>query len=88
MLDWILDPDGAGQAAVFEETVAAFLRGVAVPLDEEHGMTVATPSDALEQIRARAGELLAHDHWSRAEVIAYQRQRLQELLRHAVAHSP
>ena len=34
MLDWILDPDGAGQAAVFEETVAAFLRGVAVPLDE------------------------------------------------------
>jgi AcrR family transcriptional regulator len=34
MLDWILDPDDAGQAAVFEETVAAFLRGVAVPLDE------------------------------------------------------
>jgi AcrR family transcriptional regulator len=34
MLDWILDPDDAGQAAVFEEAVAAFLRGVAVPLDE------------------------------------------------------
>jgi AcrR family transcriptional regulator len=34
MLDWILDPDGADRAAVFEETVAAFLRGVAVPLDK------------------------------------------------------
>ena len=51
-------------------------------------MTVATPSDALEQIRARAGQLLAHDRWSRAEVLAYQRERLQGLLRHAVAHSP
>jgi hypothetical protein len=34
MLDWILEPDGADRATVFEETVAAFLRGVAVPLDE------------------------------------------------------
>jgi phenylacetate-CoA ligase len=51
-------------------------------------MTVATPSNALEQIRARAGQLLAHDHWSRAEVLAYQRERVQEVLRHAVAHSP
>ena len=34
MLDWILQPDEADRAAVFEETVAAFLRGVAVPLDE------------------------------------------------------
>ena len=34
MLDWILEPDGADRAAVFEETIAAFLRGVAVPLDE------------------------------------------------------
>ena len=34
MLDWILDPDGADRAAVFEEMISAFLRGVAVPLDE------------------------------------------------------
>lgn len=34
MLDWILQPDAEGRAATFEETVAAFLRGVAVPLDE------------------------------------------------------
>jgi AcrR family transcriptional regulator len=34
MLDWILEPDALDRAAVFEETVAAFLRGVAVPLDE------------------------------------------------------
>jgi AcrR family transcriptional regulator len=31
--DWILEPD-AERAAVFEEMVAAFLRGAAVPLDE------------------------------------------------------
>jgi AcrR family transcriptional regulator len=34
MLDWILDPGSPDRAASFEETVAAFLRGVAVPLDE------------------------------------------------------
>ena len=34
MLDWILDPGRAERQAVFEETVAAFLRGVAVPHDE------------------------------------------------------
>jgi hypothetical protein len=33
MLDWILDPEGADRAVVFEEMVAAFLRGLAVPLD-------------------------------------------------------
>jgi AcrR family transcriptional regulator len=34
MLDWILEPDGADRARYFEEAVAAFLTGVAVPLDE------------------------------------------------------
>jgi BetI-type transcriptional repressor, C-terminal len=34
MLDWILAPDGRERAALFEETVAALLRGVTVPLDE------------------------------------------------------
>jgi AcrR family transcriptional regulator len=34
MLDWILDPGREERQAVFEETVAAFLRGVVVPLDE------------------------------------------------------
>jgi AcrR family transcriptional regulator len=33
MLDWILDPEGADRAVVFEEMVAAFLRGLAFPLD-------------------------------------------------------
>jgi AcrR family transcriptional regulator len=34
MLDWILDPDGDDRAAVFEEMVAAYLRGLALPVDE------------------------------------------------------
>ena len=34
VLDWILDPADESRVGVFEETVAAFLRGVAVPLDE------------------------------------------------------
>lgn len=34
MLDWIIEQRGEERARVFEETVAAFLRGVAVPLDQ------------------------------------------------------
>ena len=34
MLDWILEPRDERRAGVFEETVAAFLRGLVVPLDE------------------------------------------------------
>jgi AcrR family transcriptional regulator len=34
MLDWILDPGSEERQVVFEEAVAAFLRGVAVPLHE------------------------------------------------------
>jgi AcrR family transcriptional regulator len=34
VLDWILDPADESRVGVFEETVAAFLRGVAAPLDE------------------------------------------------------
>jgi AcrR family transcriptional regulator len=34
VLDWILDPSGENRADDFEESVAAFLRGAAVPLDE------------------------------------------------------
>jgi phenylacetate-coenzyme A ligase PaaK-like adenylate-forming protein len=41
-----------------------------------------------DAIRARAGELLALDRWPRADVLAFQRERLRELLRHAVEHSP
>ena len=33
-LDWILAEGGRERAVLFEQTVAAFLRGVAVPLDE------------------------------------------------------
>jgi AcrR family transcriptional regulator len=34
VLDWILEPDGDGRGAYFEETVAAFLRGVSIPVQE------------------------------------------------------
>jgi AcrR family transcriptional regulator len=34
VLDWILEPADESRVGVFEETVAAFLRGVAVPLGE------------------------------------------------------
>src|SRR5436305_5893484 len=33
-------------------------------------------------------ELLAHDGWSRDQLLSYQRDRLRELLQHAVARSP
>jgi hypothetical protein len=43
---------------------------------------------SLDAIRARARKLLAPDSWSRADLLAHQRDLLRELLRHAVATSP
>ncbi len=37
---------------------------------------------------ARAGALLQRDRWSREQLAGYQRERLRELIRHAVARSP
>jgi phenylacetate-CoA ligase len=33
-------------------------------------------------------ELMAHDLWSREELLAFQRERVQALITHAVIHSP
>ena len=46
------------------------------------------PATQLDRIRARAGELIQRDRWTRAELLAHQRARLQDLLSHAVEHSP
>ncbi len=51
-------------------------------------MTVQTRTDPREAIRARVGELLEQEHWTREELLAYQRQRVDALLRHAVERSP
>jgi phenylacetate-coenzyme A ligase PaaK-like adenylate-forming protein len=39
-------------------------------------------------LAARARELLAHDRWSREELLSYQGEQLRSLLRHAVDRSP
>jgi phenylacetate-CoA ligase len=46
------------------------------------------PSAELERLRALAAELLGHDAWSRERLLAHQRARLRDLLRHAAAASP
>jgi phenylacetate-coenzyme A ligase PaaK-like adenylate-forming protein len=52
-------------------------------------MTVAaTASSQADQLRALAGEQFARDRWSRDQLLAFQRERLQALLRHATANSP
>ena len=53
-------------------------------------MSLATATDPLtpEAIRPRVGELLEHDRWPRERLLAYQRERLEALLRHAVERSP
>jgi phenylacetate-CoA ligase len=53
-------------------------------------MTVAARPDSttLDGLRARAGEILAVDRWSRDDLLALQRARLRDLLEHAVNHSP
>jgi phenylacetate-coenzyme A ligase PaaK-like adenylate-forming protein len=51
--------------------------------------TMAPPDRAaIDRIRALAGELLAHDAWSREQLERHQRERLLAVLRHAVAASP
>jgi phenylacetate-CoA ligase len=47
-------------------------------------MTTGTSPEAL---RARAGEIVARDRWSREQLLEFQQARLRELLEHAVAHS-
>jgi hypothetical protein len=36
----------------------------------------------------REAELMARDHWTRDELLAYQQKRVQALLTHAVTRSP
>ncbi|HJV15648.1 MAG TPA: AMP-binding protein [Propionibacteriaceae bacterium] len=36
----------------------------------------------------REAELMARDRWSREQLLAFQRERVQALIRHAVTHSP
>lgn len=50
--------------------------------------TVAAHPTQLSRIRALAAQLMQRDRWSRDELLAYQRDRLQDLVRHAVAGSP
>jgi phenylacetate-CoA ligase len=51
--------------------------------------TMAPPDPAaIDRIRALAGELLAHDAWSREELERHQRERLLATVRHAAAASP
>jgi phenylacetate-CoA ligase len=51
-------------------------------------MTIAAAeSTPLDDIRARAAEILAVDRASREELLALQNARLKDLLRHAVQHS-
>jgi phenylacetate-coenzyme A ligase PaaK-like adenylate-forming protein len=51
--------------------------------------TMAPPDPAaIDRVRALAGELLAHDAWSRERLERHQRERLLATLRHAAAASP
>lgn len=51
-------------------------------------MTVASGLLAPEVVIPQARKLLAQDRWSREELLMYQRDRLRDLLRHAVERSP
>ena len=53
-------------------------------------MTTATASSATDMatLMAQGAELIARDRWSRQQILTFQRQRLRELLEHAVARSP
>lgn len=50
-------------------------------------MNARSPASAADLL-ALAVELLEHDEWSRERLLAHQRERLRELVAHAVARSP
>jgi phenylacetate-CoA ligase len=50
-------------------------------------MTVVAPTDTMQAIRVRVGELLEQEHWPRERLLAHQGERLQALLRHACERS-
>jgi phenylacetate-CoA ligase len=50
--------------------------------------TATGPAALVERVQARIPELAARDSWSRDELLAHQRDRLRELITHAVSHSP
>src|SRR5689334_15461070 len=51
-------------------------------------MSTATTSKTTATTAVTRDELLAHDGWSRDRLLAYQRDRLHQLLEHAVGRSP
>jgi phenylacetate-CoA ligase len=50
--------------------------------------TATGPAALIERVEARIPGLVQRDAWSRDKLLAYQRERLRELSRYAVAHSP
>jgi phenylacetate-CoA ligase len=50
--------------------------------------TATGPAALVERVNARIPGLVERNGWSRDELLAHQRERLRELIRHAVAHSP
>ena len=49
--------------------------------------TIAAPA-GIEELRARAAGLLAHDTWTRERLLAHPRERRLATRRHAVTASP
>jgi hypothetical protein len=84
-LERLLDPQ-ATPLAQFEEMFLAYAMGVIRPRTS----TGAHSSNAgqADRLRALVGEQLARDRWSRDHLLAYQQDRLQALLSHAVTASP
>jgi phenylacetate-CoA ligase len=52
------------------------------------GPMTAEPTTSELSLAARVGEFIARDEWDRQTLMRYQRERLRELIEHAVAHSP
>jgi phenylacetate-coenzyme A ligase PaaK-like adenylate-forming protein len=50
--------------------------------------TASATSTSSDRLLAMAGEQLARDRWSRDRLLAYQAERLRDLIAHAVAASP
>ena len=46
-----------------------------------------TPAPDAAMVRRRLAELMERDHWTRRQLLAYQQERLQAVLQHAVATS-
>jgi hypothetical protein len=85
-VEWLLEPSTASRE-LFEPVHLALMSGLTT-YPERRTVVIAAAPSAVGVGTPTPDDLLARDRWPRERLLAFQRERLRELLRHASASSP